>query len=72
MTLFWLIRGARTKTNIGDFDLFFKRGTHRLVIVQSSVYGEKNGPTQFESGPFFDFLINRFAANKLGCELKVD
>ncbi|CDT86002.1 hypothetical protein VCR29J2_700042 [Vibrio coralliirubri] len=43
-----------------------------MVIVQSSVNGEKNGPTQLESGPFLDFLINRFAANKLGCELKAD
>ncbi|CAK1714622.1 hypothetical protein VCRA2114E365_20229 [Vibrio crassostreae] len=51
---------------------FFKRETHRLVIVTLSVNGEKNGPTQFESGPFLDFLINRFAANKLCCELKAD
>ncbi|CAK2993531.1 conserved hypothetical protein [Vibrio crassostreae] len=43
-----------------------------MVIVTLSVNGEINGPTQFESGPFLDFLINRFAANKLGCKLNAD
>jgi hypothetical protein len=51
---------------------FFKRGTHRLGIVELSVNGEKNGPTQFESGPFLDFLINRFADQELERELKAD
>ncbi|WP_086775455.1 hypothetical protein [Vibrio coralliirubri] len=73
MTLFWLIRGARTKRNIGDFDLFLNGEPIDWFLVQSIVNGEKkNGPTQLESGPFLDFLINRFAVNKLECELKAD
>ncbi len=53
MTFFWLNIEVRAKNNIGGFDLVFKRRIHRLVIVLLSVNGEKNGPTQFESGPFF-------------------